>query len=200
MFARPGVSPAILNNSAFRHILKCSLSARLVFLVTGVAVAAAFASEPDQGNARLQSNRVFLMEATIECGWGYRYSVSSGTYSSRQVDWLRSILAYVNNGEVNRKDFAFEEYIGDGLSSAAIKKIIARRDFREWADNELIKTIESLLTRRSELLGHPPSFFSHDDMFKKPIFQAYWTSRRNALELLQRRFHILQEDNGVDCN
>jgi hypothetical protein len=166
----------------------------------GLAVAVAFASEPDQGNARLQSNRVFLMEATIECGWGYRYSVSSGTYSSQQVDWLRSILAYVNNGEVNRKDFTFEEYIGDGLSLAAMKKIMARRDFRKWAGKELIKAIESLMTRRSELLGQPLSFFSHEGMFKKPIFQAYWTSRENALELLKRQFHILQEDNGVDCN
>jgi hypothetical protein len=172
----------------------------VIFLFLAVAAAAAFASEPDQGNARLQSNRVFLMEATIECGWGYRYSVSSGTYSSQQVDWLRSILGYVNNGEVNRKDFTFEEYIGDGFSLAAIKKIIARRDFRDWADKELIKTIEGLMRRRSELLGQPPSFFSHDDMFKKPIFQAYWTSRENVLELLKQQFHIVQEDNGVDCN
>jgi hypothetical protein len=40
---------------------------------------------------------------------------------------------YVNNGEVNRKGFTFEEYIGDGLSLAAMEKILARRDFRKWA-------------------------------------------------------------------
>ena len=200
MFARRGGCPVVLKDRAFRHTLKRSLSSRVIFLFLAVAAAAAFASEPDQGNARLQSNRVFLMEATIECGWGYRYSVSSGTYSSQQVDWLRSILGYVNNGEVNRKDFTFEEYIGDGFSLAAIKKIIARRDFRDWADKELIKTIEGLMRLRSELLGQPPSFFSHDDMFKKPIFQAYWTSRENVLELLKQQFHIVQEDNGVDCN
>ena len=54
------------------------------------------------------------MEATSECRSGYAYSVSVGMFSSKQVDWLRSVLAYVNNGEVNRKDF--EEYISDGLS------------------------------------------------------------------------------------
>jgi hypothetical protein len=158
-----------------------------------LVVASAFASESP-------SRRVFLMEATIECGWGYGYSVSLGTYSSEQVDWLRSILAYVNNGGVNRRHFTFEEYTANGLSLAAMKKLIARIDFRNWAGTELVKAIETLMTRRSQLIGQPPAFFSLDSMFEKPVFQAYWTSREHTLGLLTRQFHILQQDNGVDCN
>src|SRR5881397_3701741 len=132
--------------------LKRSLSAPLLFLLMALVLASAFAGQGDQRNALSPSNRVLLMEATIECGWGYAYSASSGTYSSQQMDWLRSILAYVNNGEVNRKDFTFEEYTGDGLSLGGMKKIMARPDFRKWAGKELIKAMESLMIRRGKLI------------------------------------------------
>jgi hypothetical protein len=65
---------------------------------------------------------------------------------------------------------------------------------------ELIKAIENLMTRRGELVDQPPSFFSHDSMFEKAIFQAYSTSRENTLGVLKRQVQIFQEDNDVDCN
>jgi len=121
------------------------------------------------------------VEATIECRPGYAYSVSVGMFSSKQVDWLRSVLAYVNNGEVNRKDFSFEEYISVELSFTAMKKLMTHPDFAKWAGKQLVKVIESLMVRRTEMIRQPASFFSSERMFEQPVFQAYWTSREMFL-------------------
>jgi len=151
-------------------------------------------------NRGTQSNRIQLMEATIECGWGYIYSVSSATYTAREQEWLRSILRYLNNGEVNRPRYTFEAYVDNGLATSAINNLMADRNFRGWAKEHLLKAIRELILYRKRLLSQPPQFFEPGHMTETSLFKAYWKAREDLIEVLKQDFRVAQDDNGVDCD
>ena len=151
-------------------------------------------------NTSSQPNNLFLMEATIECGSGHKYYTSSGVLTDQQQEWLRALLSYTNNGEVNRPQYTFEEYIENGLPAPKMNKILANQDFRRWAGIDLARAIKSHLAQRSKLLRQPPSFFKPSHMYDTPVFKSYSASRDNVIQLLINKFHVIQEDNEVNCD
>ena len=177
-----------------------SLALLLSLLLSPVWTANSLVLAQEPVNRGTQSNRMQLMEATIECGWGYIYSVSSATYTAREQEWLRSILRYLNNGEVNRPRYSFEEYADNGLATSAINNLMADRNFRGWAKERLLKAIRELIVNRKRLLSQPPQFFEPGHMPETSLFKAYSKARENLIEVLKQDFRVAQDDNGVNCD
>lgn len=175
----------------------CNLLAR-IFLLVVVSIWAE--AEVARANAQENQQELQLVEATVACGWGERFSVKSGRYSGEEINWLRTILHFRFSGE-DIYSIQFEQHADKHVDAREMERLLANPNFVKWIGLSLVQDIRLLIDARANLKFKRHTLPSDpNQFFKHLVVSDYEAAGEKLIETLQQRLGIIVRDNGVDCN
>ncbi len=168
-------------------------------MVLGASVVLCSVAQPLSAATLLPQGAVVVQEAINGCGGGYTYTVKPADFNQDQMEWLGTVLSYLNNGELNHPGIDVEESTNGVASETSLLALLSQEAVRQWAGDGLTQALTKVVEGRQILHSKGRQFFEAANFRSQPVYVQYQAARQSAFDALKAK-GVSQLDRGIRCN